>query len=250
MSDDYSIVIGDSAKVLRTVKDSVFDLCVTSPPYFFRKEYEDYFDYSEYLNMIRKVARELYRTMKDNTLTFVNINSNGKHPENAFTILDIYKKAGYRFVQEIIWYRRNARYNYSRSRLCDYKEYIFMFAKDGDEGQYDFRPENVKIQIIDKHRIGERFKPIGNVWDIPVQVGNQYVMEGNTASFPLKIPDNCIKLANLREGSIVVDPFLGNGTTIIAALQNGYKGYGIEINEKYVEIAERRISRYYVERVW
>ena len=243
---NWDLIHGDSRDVLMTFEDKSFDVCITSPPYFFGKEYEFYKNYDDYLQQMYDVAKAIYRILDDNSLAFININANSKNPLNSFEILKCYLEVGFEFVQEIIWYRRNAQAVRSHKRLTDYKEYIFIFVKNPEKDGYIY-PEDCLVETIDPRSKYGRYKPIGNVWDIPVYVGNQFVKTGNTASFPIEIPLNCLKLSR---GKRCIDPFVGIGTTILAGIELDIETVGIEINSDYYSRALKNIEKSDISKVW
>ena len=100
-------------------------------------------------------------------------------------------------------------------------------------------------------------KCIGNAWFIPytptsklskqigVDSGHNYRKNSRAdhpATFPEKLSEQCIKLSGIKKGSIVYDPFLGTGTTLVSAMKLGMIGIGTEINENYIKFSKKRIS--------
>jgi site-specific DNA-methyltransferase (adenine-specific) len=123
-------------------------------------------------------------------------------------------------------------------------EFIFHFTKSGD---VDLDKLAIGVPYQDKSNIG-RWKSVnadlrerGNVWFIPYKTIQE--SRPHPTVFPERLPELCIKLHGFNEQTIVLDPFMGIGTTALACLKFGVKFLGFEIDPSYVEIANEKLSQ-------
>lgn len=126
---------------------------------------------------------------------------------------------GYLFRGEVIWAKRKAMPEGKCRRPHRKHESIFIVAKDE---QHNFRTK----------------PPVSSVWDLKPDPA---VNKGHTSTFPLALPLACIDATDLTNG-LVLDPFMGSGTTAVAAVTQGLSYVGFELNERNVEIAEKRVK--------
>lgn len=247
--------------------DKEVDVIVTSPPYNLGIRYNKYDDTiprEQYLDWIEEVAKECKRVLKDDGSCFLNM---GHKPRDFWVPWEVAFRLRKHFVLQnvIIWVKSIAIPkedigNHSNIKedivvghykpimgerfLNDSFEYIFHFTKNG----------NVKLDRLaigvpykDKSNIG-RWKSAkqdlrcrGNTWFIPYETILSREQRPHPSSFPPKLPEMCIKLHGLSRTKLVLDPFMGIGSTAIAAIKLGVDYIGFEIDESYVKIAERRI---------
>jgi modification methylase len=227
---------GDCLEVMKQIDDNSIDLVITSPPYnmkncvggFFKQEkvkhiwrdaklrqgydgYNDDMDYNDYVKWQRKVLKKCMRVLKEDGAIFYN-HKFRIQKGLLLTRMDIIK--GFPLRQIVIWDKiQSINFNYSHIPPC--YEVIFILAKK------NFR-FNSKGGWTD-------------VWRIPADKKNQH-----PAPFPLEIPKKIIEKTNSK---IVLDPFIGSGTTAIACIKERRKFIGIELSPKYYEIANERIKK-------
>ena len=257
------IVVGDSREVLRHVPADSVRCCVTSPPYWSLRDYEvpgqigleaqlaDYF--ASLVAVFEEVRRVLTR---DGTL-WLNIGdsytSGGrtwrapdkKNPVRAMSIRPptpdglkpkdligipwrlafALQSAGWYLRADIVWNKPNCQPESVKDRPTRSHEMLFMFSKSE---QYHYDPAAVR---------GPNGRNLRTVWDIPTQP----YKEAHFAVFPEALVGPCVALGS-EPGDLVLDPFLGSGTTAAVALSMGRRVLGIELNPEYVEIARRRLE--------
>jgi DNA modification methylase len=229
-----------SATAMTPVPDNGVALAFTSPPYNVGKEYDANMSLDAYLELIRAVADEVYRVLRPGGRYVVNIANLGRKPYiplHAY-FYAVHMAAGFLPMGEIIWRKgkgangscawgswRSAR----APRLRDVHEYLLVFAK----GEYA-RPER-GLSDIERDEFMEATL---SVWDILPESAKRI---GHPAPFPVDLAARVIQLYSYV-GDVVLDPFLGSGTTAVAAVQNGRHYAGFEVESAYVELAQSRIA--------
>ena len=141
------------------------------------------------------------------------------------------QKDGWYLRQDIIWHKPVPMPESVNDRLQKSHEHIFLFSK---KPKYYFDSAAIMLPSKDGQSMVRRH----DVWDIPT---SNY-QGAHFAVFPEKLPELCIK-ASTREGDLVLDPFLGSGTTAYVAQRLGRKWVGIELNQEYIEIIKRRTAQ-------
>lgn len=238
------IILGDAREVLRKLPDKCVHLMVTSPPYNVGKEYDENLTLNEYLDFIEDVTREVYRVLVFGGRVCFNVANLGRKPYiplHAY-LIERFEKIGFLMRGEIIWYKGDAIAGSSTAWgswqsavnpiLRDVHEYIIVLSK----GDFSRKKSNVKKDTITRDEFVEFTK---SVWKFPPESAKRV---GHPAPFPVELPYRCIQLYTF-EGDIVLDPFVGVGTTCIAAIISRRHFIGIDIEPEYVRKAEKRINR-------
>jgi len=237
------IILGDARDVLKKLPSNCVHLMVTSPPYNVGKEYDEDLTLGEYLDFIEEVMREVYRVLVWGGRVCFNVANLGRKPYiplHAY-LVERFEKIGFLFRGEIIWDKGDAVGGASTAWgtwksavnpvLRDQHEYIIVLSKGS------FRREKKdKVDTITREEFLEFTK---SVWRFPPESAKKI---GHPAPFPEELPYRCIQLYTFK-GDVVLDPFVGSGTTCIVALKTGRHFIGIDIEEKYVKIARQRIKQ-------
>ena len=236
------IILGDARDVLKKLPNNCVHLMVTSPPYNVGKEYDEDLTLGEYLDFIEEVMREVYRVLVWGGRVCFNVANLGRKPYiplHAY-LIQRFEEIGFLFRGEIIWDKGDAVSGSSTAWgswksavnpiLRDQHEYIIVMSKG------DFKREK-KYGKEDTITRDEFLEFTRSVWRFPPESAKRV---GHPAPFPEELPYRCIQLYTFR-GDIVLDPFVGSGTTCVVALKTGRHFIGIDIEEKYVEIAKKRI---------
>lgn len=237
------IILGDAVDVLKKLPNNCVHLMVTSPPYNVGKEYDKDLTLGEYLDFIEDVMREVYRVLVWGGRVCFNVANLGRKPYiplHAY-LIQRFEEIGFLFRGEIIWDKGEAVsgsstawgswMSASNPTLRDQHEYIIVLSKG------DFRRDGRgRRSTISKEEFLEFTR---SVWRFPPESAEKV---GHPAPFPEELPYRCIQLLTF-EGDVVLDPFVGSGTTCVAALKTGRHCIGIDIEEKYVEMARERIRR-------
>lgn len=237
------LLLGDATDNNLLPRESV-DLIVTSPPYNLGKGYEETMSMSRYLVLTRAWADTCYGWTKDNGRMCVNLPLDVSVPEHwplyAKTV-NYFLSAGWHYRTTIIWDEGNIS---KRTAWGSWKsatapniiapvEVILVLFKGNWKRS---KPEEIQDDIT----ADEFVKWTKGLWSFP---GESAKRIGHEAPFPRELPKRCIKLFSFP-GDTVLDPFAGSGTTLIEALANDRKAIGIEIEQRYIELALQRIDRY------
>jgi site-specific DNA-methyltransferase (adenine-specific) len=248
--------------------ESSVDVVVTSPPYNIGIEYNNHKDNiprDDYLRWMDETGASIKRVLKDDGSYFLNIGNTLRDQWIAWDVAQTLRK--HFVLQNVIhWIKSIA---ISKSDVGDYHdlktditvghfkpivsdrflndchEYIFHFTKTGNT-KLDKLAIGVPYQ--DKTNIGrwktakEDKRDRGNTWFIPYETIQSRTERPHPASFPSKLPEMCIKLHGLKENTLVLDPFLGIGSTAIASLRLGASFVGFDIDKEYLDEAIARLS--------
>jgi len=259
--------LGDSAEILKSISSNSVDLIITSPPYSDqRKGSYGGIHPDKYVEWFLPKSDELLRVLKPTGTFILNIKEKVVDGERHIYVLDLIKemrKQGWLWTEEYIWHKRNCHPGKWPNRFRDAWERLLQFNKSKKFNMYQ---ETVMVPIgdwsktrlknlsetdkkRDNSRIGSGFgKNISN-W-----VGKEMVYPSNvlhlatessnkshSATFPRSLPSWFIKLFT-KEGDLILDPFLGSGTTSISAALLNRNSVGIEILPEYYNIAIERFN--------
>lgn len=243
---------GDCIDFLKTIPDRTFQLIVTSPPYNLGKEYERRLRLEEYLEEQRRVIRECVRALKQTGSICWQV---GNHVvDGAIVPLDamlfpIFRELGLQCRNRIIWHFEHGLH--CTRRFSGRHETVLWFTKGPD---YAFNVDAVRVPQKypgKKHFKGPKAgqyscnplgKNPGDVWLIPNVKSNHVEKTEHPCQFPVELIERLV-LPLTREDDWVFDPFLGTGTSAIAAIRHGRRGAGAEMLDKYVTIAHDRINK-------
>ena len=245
---DGSVVIVNDDFLKVELKSNSVDLIVTSPPYNVDIEYEGYRDdipYEKYLEFTERWLRKAYELLKDDGRMCLNIpldKSRGREGEGFQSVyadvISIARKVGLKYFSTIVWNESNisrrTAWGSFASASAPYViapvEMIVLLYKERwrktRKGFSDITPEEFKEWTL-------------GLWTFP---GENPERVGHPAPFPLELPKRCIKLFSYV-GDIVLDPFVGSGTTLVAAYLLRRRAVGIDISRKYCEIARERLVK-------
>jgi len=248
---DVSIWHGDALEQLKQIASSSVQLVVTSPPYNIGKEYEVKREYSDYLSEMTPIISELVRILRPGGSICWQV-GNGVRRGEVIPLdalyYPIFKSNGLSLRNRIVWSFGHGLH--AQRRFSGRHETILWFTK-GDE--YVFNLDSVRVPAKypkKKHYKGPNKgrlsgnplgKNPGDVWEIINIKALHPEKTDHPCQFPVALVDRLIKSLS-NPGDIVVDPFLGSGTTLIAASINGRKGVGIEISQKYIKISKQRMK--------
>lgn len=240
------------------VADASVALMVTSPPYFAGKAYEEDLgadgvpsSYIEYLQMLTDVFAECVRKLEPGGRMAVNVANLGRKPYRSLSadVIDILSnRLGLLLRGEVIWLKaRGAGGNCAWGSfaspvnpvLRDLTERIVIASK----GRFDRAEEAraraaARLPSADSISPDEFMEATTDVWEIPPESARKV---GHPAPFPVELPQRLIELYTYP-GDLVLDPFMGVGSTAVAAVRTGRHYVGFDTNADYVEAAEQRVT--------
>lgn len=231
-----------SSEKMDELPDNSVHLMITSPPYNVTKEYDDNLSLDEYINLLNRVWKETYRVLVPGGRACINIANLGRKPYIPLHsyIIEGMSSLGFLMRGEIIWNKGSSAststawgswLSAANPVLRDIHEYILVFSK----GSFSL-PKNDKEATIKKAEFLEWTK---SVWNFSAVSAKKV---GHPAPFPEELPERLIKLYSFKN-DVVLDPFVGSGTTCITAVKN-YRSYiGYDINKKYIDLANRKITQ-------
>ncbi|MGB9617067.1 MAG: DNA-methyltransferase [Desulfomonilaceae bacterium] len=229
-----------SSETMPEVPDSSVSLMVTSPPYNVGKDYDADLSLKEYLDFLKRVLSETFRVLLPGGRAAINVANLGRKPYiplNSY-LCTLAESIGFLMRGEIIWVKGKGAsgscawgswMSASNPTLRDLHEYILIFSK----GRFD-RPEKGRSTISRDEFIAATT----SVWHIPPESARRV---GHPAPFPVALVERLIRLYTF-EGDVILDPFMGSGTSAVAARKTGRHFIGYEINEEYADMALRRVQ--------
>ncbi|MBW7943403.1 MAG: site-specific DNA-methyltransferase [Candidatus Kuenenia stuttgartiensis] len=260
---DYAIKNDDCLAVLKGIEDGKFDLILTSPPYNVGKSYETKTSIEKYLETQEEIIMELIRTLSDSGNLCWQV---GNYVEKGEVFpLDIFyyqifKKHGLKLRNRIVWHFGHGLH--ASKRFSGRYETLLWFSKTD---KYIFNLDSVRVPSkypgkryfkgpkkgqISGNPLGKNPSDIWRIieqdwdkemWDIPNVKSNHPEKTEHPCQFPIELVERCV-MALTNEGSWVLDPFAGVGSTVIGAIKNNRKGMGIEKEKEYCRIALKRIE--------
>jgi adenine-specific DNA-methyltransferase len=251
-ASDLTIRHGDCLRFLKSLPNGIAQLILTSPPYNVGKEYEIPQSFAEYLEFQRQVIGECTRVLKTGGSICWQL---GNYLDDRGDLIPLDAALYPIFCEYDVLHLRNrviwrfAHGLHCRRRFSGRYETILWYTK-GDE--YLFNLDSVRIPQKYPGKLAfrgpRRGMPTGNplgknpgdVWDIPNVKGNHIEKTPHPCQFPIALAETLI-LALTNRGHLVIDPFLGAGTTVVAALKNGRRGAGAELCEDYIKILRKRV---------
>ena len=236
----------DCIEGLRKLPDKSIDCIVTSPPYWKGFEYEAYFNsYKQYLDWCEIWIRECKRVLKPNGTFWLNVINDSEITIRAFELMEIAtRKIMFKLHDTIIWYRYNQQPANTDRQLTNQCEFVFMLRHTSANVHLN------KSVAYEKNPHIFKTKNVGNVWEIPFNSGKQNTngfgrketkSKWGHSGFPVEIPETCLLLST-KEGDIVLDMFMGSGTTGEAAKKNNRDYVGFDLSLEYCKMSNERVE--------
>jgi site-specific DNA-methyltransferase (adenine-specific) len=264
---DYvnQILQGDCETLLKQIPDNSIDLIFTSPPYADQRQ-NTYGGVKpdDYVEWFLPKTGEMLRILKPTGTFVLNIKErvvNGERHTYVMELIFKMREQGWLWTEEFIWHKKNSYPGKWPNRFRDSWERLLQFNK---QKKFNMYQEQVMVPvgdwakdrlanlsqtdlIRDESKVGSGFGKnisnwVGRDMVYPTNVIHMATECGNkrhSAAFPASLPEWFVKLFT-QPGDIVLDPFIGSGTTAVAALELGRKFVGIEINEEYCRLAVER----------
>lgn len=256
-NDGVIIYNQDCLEGLRLLPQNIVNLTVTSPPYNIGKEYESIIEISDYIDWCSKWIKEIHRITAKNGSFWLNVGYFEVKDKGLAVPIPylLWDKTDFYLLQEIIW-------NYAagvacKTRFSPRNEKFLWYIKD--KQQYTFNLDSVRdpnVKYPNQKKNGKlKCNPLGknptDVWQIAkVTSGANRASKERTphpAQFPIEMIERIIKSSS-NKGEVILDPFMGSGSTAISAIENGRSVIGFEIEERYIKIIEERVENYFYEK--
>jgi len=236
-------IICSSSENMKEIPDKSVHLMITSPPYNVTKEYDQDLTLEEYLVLLKNVFTETYRVLVNGGRACINLANLGRKPyiplSDYISLLMI--DIGFNMRGEILWNKAASAspstawgswLSAANPILRDIHEYILIFSK----GEMN-RNAKGKENTITKEQFMLWTK---SVWTMNAESARKI---GHPAPFPEELPLRLIHLYSFKN-DIILDPFIGSGTTAVAAIKANRKFIGYDISKEYVILANKRLSKY------
>ena len=233
-------IFNKSSEDMNELVDNCVSLTVTSPPYNIGKDSDLELNDEEYWKMINKVFSETYRVTKSGGRLVVNVANLGRKPYIPFSkyFTEALNEIGFIMRGEIIWQKsKGANANFawgswlsaSNPVIRDIHEYCLVFSKDSMKNSSGGKSTIEKDEFMESTL---------SIWNITPEKAKKI---GHPAPFPVELPKKFINLYSFKD-DLILDPFIGSGTTAVASklLKRKYVGY--EINKNYIKIANNRLK--------
>ena len=248
---------GDCVEVLsKKVHEKSIDLIFADPPYnlsgnslkwegnktggdwYMINENWDKMTAPEYIRFTRQWISSCRRVLKDNGSIYIACSYH-----NISEVMIVLKQLDFRINNVITWHKTNAMPNMTRRVFTHSTEFVVWAAKGSG---WIFNYEKIKEINPEKQKNGN-LKQMRDFWELPLVQGRERLRgEDNRALHPTQKPEEMLKriiLASSNKGDVVLDPFLGSGTTTYVAKKYDRQWIGIERDKKYVRIARKRMKR-------
>lgn len=260
LKDGYSLINGDCLTVMKDIPDKSIDLTITSPPYDNLRTYNGNISQWNF-EKFKKIAQELYRITKDGGVIVwivADATIKGSETGTSFKQALWFKDCGFNLHDTMIWDKQNCSSIGSMNRYENTFEYMFVLSKGkpksaniikdkrnkrfGEMQHGSIRQKDGSVRKTSQYgkKTIEKFGRRHNVWNVtPCKSKSERL---HPAPFPVQLAqDHTVSWSN--EGDVVLDCFMGSGTTGVACLNTNRKFIGIELDKNYFEIAQNRLAQ-------
>jgi site-specific DNA-methyltransferase (adenine-specific) len=261
------ILVGDSAEVLKYIDSESVDLIVTSPPYADQRS-STYGGISpkKYVDWFLPISAELLRVLKPEGTFILNIKEKVVNGERSTYVLELIlemRKQGWLWTEEFIWHKKNCYPGKWPNRFRDSWERLLQFNKNkhfkmyqeavmipmGEWSKTRLKNLSTKDKTRDNSQVGSGFgKNISNWLERTkaypsnvLHLATECSNKNHSAAFPEELPEWFIKLFT-QESDLVLDPFMGSGTTLIVANRMRRNSIGIDLVPEYCEMARKQVN--------
>lgn len=249
---DFVLYDGDCLDLLSEIPDASIDLVVTSPPYNLGKPYEEKLDLGAYIREQSNVIRHCARTLSEQGSICWQVGNyveNGRIVPLDIMLYPVFEKLGLSLRNRIVWHYGHGLH--ASKRFSGRYEVILWFTKS-DRYVFNLDPVRVPQKYPGKRHFKGLNKgklsgnPLGknptDIWEIPNVKANHVEKTEHPCQFPVELVERLV-LSMTHKGARVLDPFMGVGSTAIAALIHHRKAVGAEIKKEYYGLALQRVKQ-------
>ncbi len=243
---------GNCLELLKEIPNRAVQLIVTSPPYNIGKEYESKLKLNTYLEQQKLVIKECVRVLSEKGSICWQVGNyvdRGSIVPLDTVLYPVFADLGLKMRNRIIW--RFEHGLHCRKRFSGRYETIIWFTKS-DKYKFDLDPIRIPQKYPGKkffkgpkagqYSCNPKGKNPGDVWEIPNVKSNHVEKTEHPCQFPVELIERLVLSMTVKD-DWVLDPFVGVGSSIIAAIRHGRKAVGAEIVSRYIEIAKERINK-------
>ena len=220
------------------LENESIDMVVTSPPYFNARDYSQWEKYEDYLEFAEKFLKESHRVLKNSGRIAVNIpDGYGRNPWMPMyaDYCKLIQRIGFILRGSVVWHKMNGGGKTSWGSWRSSSNPCFIDEHEMIVVAHKGKPRIENSSKIDKENF---FSYVHSVWQIKPETRRS---NGHPAPYPIEIPKRLIDFLS-GEGNIILDPFMGSGTTALACVMTNRKYIGFESNIEYYEESLKRLS--------
>lgn len=248
----YQLACEDNLSFMKRLPDGEFKLVVTSPPYNIGKPYEGKLSMQEYIEQQRRVIAECVRLLAENGSICWQVGNyvdQGTIVPLDVVLYSIFTDLGLRLRNRIVWHFGHGLH--CKNRLSGRYETINWWTK-GDSYTWHLDPIRVPSKYPNKRHYkgpnagklsgNPKGKNPGDVWMFPNVKSNHVEKTIHPCQFPVELVERLV-LSMTDAGDAIFDPYVGVGSSVVAAILHGRRGYGCDIVREYIDIAEDRVAQ-------
>jgi modification methylase len=239
-------IIHGSCEDMKDIPDNSLHLMITSPPYNASKEYDQDLSLNDYLGLLHRAFKETYRVLVNGGRACINVANLGRKPYIPLSdyLSQIMIEIGFKMRGEIIWNKAASAspstawgswQSASNPILRDVHEYILIFSKGEYKRGRTKEEMDKRKNTISKEQFMEWTK---SIWTMNAESARRI---GHPAPFPQELPYRLIQMYSFTN-DVILDPFIGSGTTAVAALKSDRFYIGYDTDSNYIKLAERRLE--------
>lgn len=256
----YKLIIDDAEEALKRMDSNSVGLCVTSPPYYDMRGIMKYKNYDEFLDKMERIFVETYRVLKPGRVFALNVPDGYIYKEKDYDVgLDLYyiarKVCNFRDEEKLIWKKPTGMTSGASKRFGNFLKQPFPFIyKPNRIWEFVFiltKGSMTRVTMSPRSKILEASKVLGdmkkfnsNLWELGTSSQDnpwdfKHDDSAHTAMYPQSLPDLVIQLYSLK-GDVVLDQFLGSGTTMESARTLERSCIGIEMRDELIPLIKTK----------
>lgn len=229
------LIVGSAPEVLSTLREGSIPLVITSPPY---KE-KDGFTYE----LMEATFAQLFRVQTKNGLFFLNFGHLAEEKMRPFRVCEVALKHGYQLNETFTWVKNHFKPIQGSKRVNNLTEFVFLLYKGKMPvlNRLAIGVPYIDISNAKRFNRGLNLRCRGNLWEIPYQTINNSSEKSHPDRFPVQLAEFCIQLSGFPKRSMVLDPFIGSGTTAVATQNYAMNCIGIDVNDHWIDYSKSRL---------